>query len=98
MREIDLAALSRDLAAGLEIANHEPVIVTADGERRWVVLPYDIFAPMRRASRRALNVSELSDEAKKALAEARVSDEHEHLNALLDDDEPPESNPAKRSG
>ena len=32
------------------------------------MLPYEIFAPMRRASRRALHVSELSDEAKKALA------------------------------
>lgn len=96
MKEIDLAALSRDLAAGLEIARHEPVIVTADGERRWAVLPYEIFALMRRAGRRALHIPELSEEMMKALAEARVSDEHAHLNALLDDDEP-ESDPAKRS-
>lgn len=41
---------------------------------------------MERTERRALHVSELSREKLEKLAEARMAPEHDHLNALMDEE------------
>lgn len=63
----------------------EPITITRDGRDRLVLVSAEEFERLRRTLRRARTIEELSEAEVEAIAEARVSAEHEHLNALLDD-------------
>jgi PHD/YefM family antitoxin component YafN of YafNO toxin-antitoxin module len=63
----------------------EPVTITRNGRDRPVLLSAEEFERMRRYAPRARGVEELTDQELAMIGEARVSAEHDHLNALIDD-------------
>ena len=63
----------------------EPVIITRKGRDRLVLVSAEEFDRLRRASRRARTIEELSEAEVAEIAEAHVPAEHDHLDALLDD-------------
>ena len=60
--------------------------MTRDGEPRLVVVPIVAWRSMRRGSRIVMDAGEMTEQDLKAIAEAKVPDGLEHLNALLKDD------------
>lgn len=63
----------------------EPVTITRNGRDRLVLVSAEEFQRMSRYAPRARRIEELTDEELTMISEARVSAEHDHLNALLDD-------------
>lgn len=63
----------------------EPIAITRDGTQRVVVLPAEIFQSMHRATRRAVRVEDLSDEAKKALRDAEVAEPSDNSSGTATD-------------
>ncbi len=63
----------------------EPVTITRNGRDRLVLVSAEAFQRLSRHAPRARRIEELTDDELKMISEARVSAEHDHLNALLDD-------------
>ncbi len=63
----------------------EPVTITRNGRDRLVLMSAEEFHRISRHAPRARRIEELTDEELVMISEARVSAEHDHLNALLDD-------------
>jgi PHD/YefM family antitoxin component YafN of YafNO toxin-antitoxin module len=63
----------------------EPVTITRNGRDRLVLVSAQEFERLRRYAPRARRIEELTDGELTAIAEAGMSPEHDHLNALLDD-------------
>ena len=53
----------------------EPVTIVKHGEPHAVILPYEIFEAMRKNTRRALHVSELTKEELDAILTAEIPEE-----------------------
>lgn len=70
----------------LKTALGEPVIITDKGQPKLYVLSKAVVDSLYKGSRKACKVWDLDEEGKKALLEAEVSPEHDHLNALLKED------------
>jgi hypothetical protein len=63
----------------------EPVTITRNGRDRLVLLSVEEFQRLSRYAPRVRGVEDLTDEELTMISEARVSAQHDHLNALLDD-------------
>ena len=63
----------------------EPVTITRNGRDRLVLVSAEEFQRMSRYAPRARRIEELTDDELALIGEARVSAEHDYLNALLDD-------------
>jgi prevent-host-death family protein len=76
-----------------DTALNEPVTITRNGRDRLVLVSAEEFQRMSRYAPRARRIEELTDDELAMISQARVAPEHDHLNALLDDDqgETPES-------
>lgn len=68
-----------------DTALSEPVTITRNGRDRLVLISAETFERMSRYTPRARRIDELTDAELAMIDEARVSAEHDHLNALLDD-------------
>jgi len=66
-------------------ALNEPVTITCNGRDRLVLLSVDEFERMRRYAPRSRSIEDLTDRELEMISAARVSAEHDHVNALLDD-------------
>jgi hypothetical protein len=63
----------------------EPVTITRNGRDRLVLMSAEAFERMSRYAPRSRLIEDLTDQELAMISEARVSAEHNHLNALLDD-------------
>jgi prevent-host-death family protein len=63
----------------------EPVTITRNGRDRLVLMSAEAFERMSRYAPRARYIDELTEQELTMIDEARVSAEHDHLNALFDD-------------
>jgi hypothetical protein len=63
----------------------EPVTITRNGRDRLVLVSAEEFERMARYAPRARRIEDLTDDELEMVSQARVSAEHDHLNALLDD-------------
>jgi len=70
-----------------ETALDEPVVIAEKGVPKLYLLSREVFDSLYRGSRDAVAIADLDERAKKMLLEAEVSPEHDHLNALLEDEE-----------
>jgi PHD/YefM family antitoxin component YafN of YafNO toxin-antitoxin module len=63
----------------------EPVTITRNGRDRLVLVSVEEFERISRYAPRARLIEELTEQELTMIGEARVSVQHDHLNALLDD-------------
>lgn len=68
-----------------DAALNEPVTITRNGRDRLVLMSVETFERMSRYAPRARRIEDLTDEELAMIDKARVSAEHDHLDALLDD-------------
>lgn len=88
MREVPAAEFTRNFGQYREIAQREPVAVTSHGRATGYFVSAMEFEEMQRLkalTRRSRAVADLSKEDIERMTAARMSPEHEHLNALLDE-------------
>jgi prevent-host-death family protein len=62
-----------------------PIAITKRGRPSLVLMSFDEYQRLTGLSRRALKVTELNEEQLKALSEAEVPKEFDHLNRELDE-------------
>lgn len=82
---VSSAEFLRKYGALSDKALSEPVTITRNGRDRLVLVSAEEFQRMSRYAPRSRSIEELTDDELKMISEARVSAEHDHLNALLDD-------------
>jgi prevent-host-death family protein len=88
MREVPATEFTRNFGRYREIAQREPVAVTSHGRATGYfisVIEYEELQRLRVFGRRSRAVADLTEEEIARIAASRMSPEHDHLNALLDE-------------
>lgn len=82
---ISSAEFLKRYGAVSDMALSEPVTITRNGRDRLVLVSAEEFERISRYAPRARRIEDLTDQEVAMIGEARMSSEHDHLNALLDD-------------
>lgn len=89
MREVPATEFTRNFGQYREIAQREPVAVTSHGRATGYFISAIEFEEMQRLkayARRSRAVADLTAEEIEQITASRMDPEHDHLNALLDED------------
>jgi PHD/YefM family antitoxin component YafN of YafNO toxin-antitoxin module len=89
MREVPATEFTRNFGQYRIIAQHEPVAVTSHGHATGYfisALEYEELQRLRVFGRRSRAVADMTEEEIGRIAASRMSPEHDHLNALLDEE------------
>ncbi|CAN7470583.1 type II toxin-antitoxin system Phd/YefM family antitoxin [Rhizobium sp. LjRoot254] len=89
MREVPTTEFTRNFGLYREIVQREPVAVTSHGRATGYFVSSVEFEELQRYKnivRQSFATADLSSDEVKAIAAGRMSAEHDHLNALLDDE------------
>ena len=89
MREVSATEFARNFGQYREIAQREPVVVTSHGRATgYFVSPveYEELQRYKDLVRRSFATKDLSAERIAAIASGRMSAEHDHLDALLENE------------
>jgi PHD/YefM family antitoxin component YafN of YafNO toxin-antitoxin module len=89
MREVPTTEFTRNFGLYREIVLPEPVAVTSHGRPTGYFVSSVEYEELRRykaIARQSFATAELIQEEVTAIASGRMSPEHDHLNALLDDE------------
>ena len=87
MRQVPATEFARNFGQYREIAQREPIAVTSHGRAMGYFISAVEFDEMQRLkayARRSRAVSDLNPEEIDQMAAGKMSAEHDHLNALLD--------------
>jgi len=85
MKQVNATDFQRNFAEYQDSALVEPLAITKHDRPRLVMMSYEDYHRLRRGIRKALHVTELSDEDMRAIMDAKVPSEYDHLNDELDD-------------
>jgi len=88
MREVPATEFTRNFGQYREIAQREPVAVTSHGRATGYFVSAVDFEEMQRLkafARRSRSVVDMTKEEIDQMSAGRMSVEHNHLNALLDE-------------
>jgi len=89
MREVPASEFTRNFGKYREIAQREPVAVTSYGRPTGYfvsAVEFDEMQLLKAASRRSRAVADLTREEIEQMTAVRMGPEHDHLNALLEED------------
>lgn len=89
MREVTITEFTRNFGQFREIAQREPIAVTAHGRPTGYFLSAVEFEELQRLKARtgrSRAVAEMSADEIAQMASGRMNPEHDHLNALLDEE------------
>jgi prevent-host-death family protein len=92
MRAVSATEFARNFGQYREIAQREPVAVTSHGRAMGYFVSAVEFEEMQRLKafvRRSRAIAEMTKEEIDQMVAVRMAPDHDHLNALLDEDEPP---------
>ena len=89
MRKIPATEFTRNFGQYREIAQREPVAVTSHGRATGYFVSAVEFVELQRLkayARRSRAVVDMTKEEIEQMAASRMAPEHDHLNALLDEE------------
>jgi prevent-host-death family protein len=89
MRRVPATEFTRNFGLYREIVQREPVEVTSHGRATGYFVSAVEFEDLQRLkamARQTFATADLSEEDAETIASGRMAPEHEHLNALLDDE------------
>jgi prevent-host-death family protein len=89
MREVPATEFARNFGQYREIAQREPIAVTSHGRATGYFVSAVEFEEMQRLKayvRRSRAVADMSKDEIGQMTAARMVSEHDHLNALLDEE------------
>ena len=82
---VSAAEFHRNVGVYQDIALTKPVTITKNGRERTVLLSAQEYARLKRRDRRVIATSELSERQVEAIRNAKVQDQHAHLDKELKD-------------
>ncbi len=82
---VSAAEFHRNIGVYQDIALTKPVTITKNGRERTVLLSAEEYARLKRRDRRTIAAGELSEHQVEALRNAKVPDQHAHLDKELKD-------------
>ena len=82
---VTAAEFHRNIGVYQDIALTKPVAITKNGRERTVLLSAEEFHRLKRRDRQAIAVGDLTERHIEALHDAKVPDEHAHLDDELKD-------------
>lgn len=89
MREVPATEFTRNFGQYREIVQREPVAVTSHGRATGYFISaveYEEWQRLKIFARQSMAVADMSKEEIEQMAAGRMSPEHDHLNALLDEE------------
>jgi prevent-host-death family protein len=89
MREVPATEFARNFGRYREIVQHETVAVTSHGRVTayfMSAVEYEQLQRLKSSTRRSRAVREMTKAEIEQMAAGRMGPEHDHLNALLDDE------------
>lgn len=89
MRQVPTTEFKRNFGLYREIVQREPVAITSHGRPTAYFISaveYEEVQRIRQSARQAFATTALSKDAIEDIAAGRMSSEHDHLDALLDDE------------
>jgi prevent-host-death family protein len=89
MRQVPATEFTRNFGLYREIVQREPVEVTSHGRATGYfvsTVEFEDLQRLRAMAGQSFATADLSKEEIEAIASGSMSSEHEHLNALLDDE------------
>ena len=89
MKQVPASKFARNFGQYREAVQREPVAVTSHGRTTGYfvsALAFEEYQKLKAMARRAYKVSDLPKAYVESLAATRMSQAHDHLNALLDDE------------
>jgi len=89
MRRVPATEFTRNFGLYREIVQREPVEVTSHGRATGYFVSAVEFEDLQRLkamARQTFATADLSEQDVETIASGRMAPEHEHLNALLDDE------------
>jgi prevent-host-death family protein len=89
MREVSATEFTRNFGQYREIAQREPVVVTSHGRPTGYfvsAVEYEEMLRLRAFARRGRAVADMTKEEIEQMATGRMAPEHDHLNALMDEE------------
>jgi prevent-host-death family protein len=88
MREVPATEFARNFGQYREIVQREPIAVTSHGRATGYfvsAIEYEEIQRIKASSRRSLAVADMTEDEIDRMTSGRMSPEHDHLNALLDE-------------
>ena len=82
---VSAAEFQRNIGVYQDIALTKPVAITKNGRERTVLLSAEEFHRLKRRDRQAIAAGDLPERYIEALRDAKVPDEHAHLDDELKD-------------
>lgn len=82
---VTAAEFHRNIGVYQDIALTKPVAITKNGRERTVLLSAEEFHRLKRRDRRAVAAGDLTDREIEAIRNAKVPEQHGHLDAELED-------------
>ncbi len=85
MRTVTAREFKQNTGKYQDLALSGPVTITKHDRPTYVLLSFEDYQRLTGENKRALHVTELSQEAISALGKAVMDEKHNHLNSLLED-------------
>ena len=85
MKQVNSTDFQRNFALWQDAALAEPVAITKHDRPRLVMMSYEDYQILARGNRRALHVSELSEQDLAAIEAAEVPERFAHLDDEMDE-------------
>jgi prevent-host-death family protein len=85
---VTAAEFHRNIGTYQDIALTKTVTITKNGRERTVLISAEEYARLKRRDRRVISAGELTDRQIAALREAKVPDQHAHLDREIKDWKP----------
>jgi prevent-host-death family protein len=82
---VTAAEFHRNVGVYQDMALTRPVAITKNGRERTVLLSAEEFHRLKRRDRRMVAAGDLTDRQVEAIRAAKVPEEHDHLDAELED-------------
>jgi prevent-host-death family protein len=89
MREVPATEFARNFGQYREIAQREPIAVTSHGRATGYfvsAVEYEEMLRLKAIARRSRAVADMTKEEIEQMEAGRMDPEHDHLNALLDEE------------
>lgn len=89
MREVPASEFARNFGQYRELVQREPIVVTSHGRATGYFVSAAEYEELQRCKslvRRSFGTTELPRKKAEVIAAGRMSPEHDHLNALLEDE------------
>jgi len=87
MVRVNAAEFAKKFGAYREAAQREPVAITSHGRETCYLISAEEYQRLKRRDREVFGLDDMPQELIDAIGDAKMDPRHDHLNALLDEED-----------